>query len=67
MTDLTAISTEARRLAQMVTSLVGLGRMQGTDSGSRLLALDSLVAETVRIYQSMFARQGNTLTADTEP
>lgn len=67
VTDLTAISTEARRLAQMVTSLVGLGRMQGTDSGSRLLALDSLVAETVRIYQSMFARQGNTLTADTEP
>lgn len=67
VTDLTAISTEARRLAQMVTSLVGLGRMQGADSGNRTLALDSLVVETVRIYQSMFARQGNTLTADTEP
>lgn len=27
--DLNAISAEARRLAQMVTGLVGIGRMQG--------------------------------------
>ena len=66
VTDLNAISTEARRLAQMVTGLVGLGRMQGADSGNRILAMDSLVEETVRIYQSMFERQGNILTADTE-
>ncbi len=65
--DLNAISTEARRLAQMVTSLVGLGRMQGTDSVCKRLDLESLIVETVRIYQSMFARQGNTLTAKTEP
>lgn len=31
VTDLNAISAEAKRLAQMVTSLVGIGRMQGAD------------------------------------
>lgn len=55
--DVTAISTEAKRLAQMVTSLVGLGQMQGTTVKEHLLSVNSLVEETVRIYQSMFARQ----------
>lgn len=67
ITDLAAISAEARRLGQMVTSLVGIGRMQGTEGGRSSLALDSLVTETARIYQSLFARKKNTLTAFTEP
>lgn len=60
VTDLTAISAEAKRLAQMVTSLVGLGRMQGGGGGG-LLNLSSLLNETARIYQSLFSRKGNML------
>lgn len=67
VTDLNAISAEARRLAQMVTSLVGIGRMQGAGDGLALLALDSLIKETARIYQTLFARRGNTLIWTTEP
>lgn len=67
VTDLNAISAEARRLAQMVTSLVGIGRMQGPDGGRASLALDSLINETARIYQSLFARKNNTLIAEAEP
>ena len=67
VTDLDAISAEAKRLAQMVTSLVGLGRMQGAEGESTSLALDSLMAETARIYQTLFARKNNTLTAFSEP
>lgn len=67
VTDLNAISAEAKRLAQMVTSLVGIGRMQGTEGGRAPLALDSLITETARIYQSLFARKNNTLTAEVEP
>lgn len=65
VTDLNAISTEARRLAQMVTSLVGIGRMQ--DKTDSRLSLDSLLQETARIYQSLFARKRNTLTVETAP
>lgn len=65
--DLNAISGEAKRLAQMVTSLVGIGRMQGAEGGRAPLALDSLIGETARIYQSLFARRKNTLTAYTGP
>lgn len=65
--DLTAISAEARRLAGMVTSLVGLGRIQGAAEGRGVLALDSLVLETVRIYQSMFKQKENILTAEVDP
>lgn len=64
VTDLNAISAEAKRLAQMVTSLVGIGRMQG-EGGSRL-SLDSLLNETARIYQALFARKNNTLTVEAE-
>lgn len=60
VTDLNAISTEAKRLAQMVTSLVGIGRMQGGGP----LSLKSLLTETARIYQSLFARKGNTLSVE---
>lgn len=63
VTDLNAISAEARRLAQMVTSLVGIGRMQGAKGGAAALPLRSLITETARIYQSLFARKKNTLTA----
>lgn len=62
VTDLNAISTEAKRLAQMVTSLVGIGRMQGTEGG--LLSVPPLLTETARIYQSLFARKENTLTVE---
>ncbi len=66
VTDLNAISGEAMRLAQMVSSLVGIGRMQGAD-GLAPLDLNSLLTETVRIYQALFARRDNTLTAVIEP
>lgn len=62
VTDLAAISSEAKRLAQMVTSLVGIGRMQGEEGGA--VSLAPLINETVRIYQSLFARRGNTLAAE---
>lgn len=60
--DLNAISAEARRLAQMVTGLVGIGRMQGAKDG--LLSLTSLLTGTSRIYQSLFARKNNTLAVE---
>ena len=65
VTDLNAISTEARRLAQMVTSFVTIGRMQGTGGGQ--LSLTSLLTETARIYQSLFARKDNTLVVEAAP
>lgn len=67
MVDLNAISTEAKRLAQMVTNLVGIGRMQGTSGERAPLALDSLLIETARIYQSLFARKKNTLNTFIQP
>lgn len=67
VTDLDAISAEARRLAQMVTSLVEIGRMQGASKERTELALDPLLSETARIYQSLFARKSNTLTVSSEP
>lgn len=67
VTDLAAISAEAKRLAQMVTSLVGIGRMQGAEGGKTPLALDSLLTETARIYQTLFARKNNILTAAVQP
>lgn len=65
VTDLNAISAEARRLAQMVTSLVGIGRMQGAEGGK--VSLASLISETARIYQTLFARKDNTLTVELDP
>lgn len=66
VTDLNAISAEAKRLAQMVTSIVGLGRIQGAAGGRDSLALHSLLTETTRIYQTLFARKNNTLSVETE-
>lgn len=65
--DLTAISVEAKRLAQMVTSLVGIGRMQGVKEEYTELNLTSLIGETLRIYQTLFDRKYNTLTSYIEP
>lgn len=67
ITDLNAISSEAKRLAQMVTSLVGIGRMQGASGEIEQLSLDSLITETARIYQTLFARKKNILTAVSQP
>lgn len=64
ITDLNAISAEAKRLAQMVTSIVGIGRIQGAASEYSDLSLDTLITETARIYQALFARKKNTLIAD---
>lgn len=61
VTDLNAISTEARRLAQMVTNLVGFGRMQ---SAGIPLSLSSLLTETARIYQALLTRRDNKLTVE---
>lgn len=65
VTDLNAISAEARRLAQMVTSLVGIGRMQGAEGGK--VSLASLISETARIYQTLFARKENVLSVEADP
>lgn len=62
ITDLNAISAEAKRLAQMVTGLVGIGRMQV--NGGEHLSLSPILTETARIYQSLFARKGNRLEVD---
>ncbi|MDO4545011.1 MAG: sensor histidine kinase [Bacillota bacterium] len=59
--DLTAISAEARRLAEMVTSLVGLGRMQDGKAERNRLDPETMVRETARIYQSLIAKRGNRL------
>lgn len=64
ITDLNAISAEAKRLAQMVTSIVGIGRMQGAAGEHAPLSLDSIITETVRIYQTLFARKKNILKAE---
>lgn len=64
ITDLNAISAEAKRLAQMVTSLVGIGRMQGVEGEITSLNLENLILETTRIYQTLFARKKNTLDAE---
>lgn len=61
ITDLNAISSEARRLAQMVTSLVRIGRLQGGVGELNTIDINSLLNETARIYQSLFARRNNTL------
>lgn len=65
--DLTAISAEAKRLGQMVTSLVELNRMQDSVNGRGLLHLDALLRDTARMYQSLFARKGNRLQVAVEP
>lgn len=62
--DLSAISDEARRLAQMVSGFVEMGRMQ---TGDRLVSLASLLTETVRIYQPLFTNRGNILTMEVDP
>lgn len=63
ITDLNAISSEARRLGQMVTSLVGIGRLQG---GFNTIDINKLLNETAKIYQSLFARRNNTLEVQIE-
>ncbi|MFR4219405.1 MAG: hypothetical protein ACLT16_17470 [[Clostridium] innocuum] len=47
----------SEKTLQMVTSLVVVWQMQGTTVKEHLLSVNSLVEETVRVYQSMFARQ----------
>lgn len=66
ITDLTAISAEANRLAQMVTGLVRMNRVhtRGTEHGE--LHLDALAQELSRMYQSLFARRGNTLRVEAQ-
>lgn len=40
--------------------------MQGSSGQRNSLALDSLLSETARIYQTLFARKNNTLTATSQ-
>lgn len=65
--DLAAISAEAGRLAQMVTSLVRMNRLQAEGAQHAPLALDALAGETARMYQSLLSRRGNTLEVRVEP
>lgn len=65
--DLNAISIEAKRLAQMVTSLVDIGRMQGMEKDYRELDMTNLISETLRIYQTLFDRKHTILTSYIEP
>lgn len=65
--DLSVISNEAKRLAQMVTSLVGIGRMQGIKEDKTSLDITLLISETLRMYQTLFDRKHNVLTSYIEP
>lgn len=67
LTDIKIISAEASRLTQMVSSLVGLGQLQGSDTGCSLLSADTLIRTTARTYQALSERYGNTLTVLAEP
>ncbi|BAK45236.1 cell wall metabolism sensor histidine kinase WalK [Eggerthella sp. YY7918] len=65
--DLHAISAEAKRLGQMVTSLVQLNRTQDAAQGTSALPLDALVRDTARMYQSIFAHKHNRLSVEVDP
>lgn len=67
VSDLNAISAEAKRLAQMVTSLVGFDRIQEESNESILISFDSLIIETARIYQTLFFKKNNDLNLLLEP
>lgn len=67
ITDIKIISAEASRLTQMVSSLVGLGQLQDSDTGRSLLFADALARITARTYQTLSERYGNTLTVLAEP
>lgn len=64
--DLNAISAEAKRLGQMVTSLVNLNRMQDDGAEYSTFILDSMIRDTTQMYQSMFMRKKNTLLVNIE-
>lgn len=64
--DLDAISAEAKRLAQMVTGLVSLGRMQEGHGERAGMALDQIVADTARMYAALTGKRGNTATTAIE-
>lgn len=65
--DLSAISAEAKRLAQMVTALVKMNCLQAEGAERAPLALDALAGEVGRMYQSLLSRKGNTLEIQVEP
>ena len=65
--DLDAISTEAKRLAQMVTGLVSLGRMQEDGGGKAPFALDRAIEDTAHIYGSLTGKRGNALVVSVAP
>ena len=65
--DLHAISAEAKRLGQMVTSLVQLNRTQDAAQGTSAIPLDALVRDTARMYQSIFAHKHNRLSVEVDP
>lgn len=65
--DLHAVSAEAKRLGQMVTSLVQLNRTQDAAQGTSAIPLDALVRDTARMYQSIFAHKHNRLSVEVDP
>lgn len=67
ITDIKIISTEAARLTQMVTSIAGLGQLQGNGIGRIRISPDALIETTARTCQTLCARHGNTLTVDAGP
>lgn len=65
--DLAAISAEASRLTQMVTSLVQMNRLQAEGAENAPMALEDLIGEIARMYQSLLTRKGNALQLHVEP
>lgn len=66
MIDLNAISAEAKRLSKMVEKLAGLKTLQDPGDEQEPLDLELLIHGTMRMYQSLFDRRGNSLTVNVE-
>lgn len=64
--DLRAISLEARRLTELVSSLVDVSRMQEGAARRKTVRVDELVGDTAQMYRSLLARRKNALEVDVE-
>lgn len=64
--DLRAISLEARRLTELVSSLVNVSRMQEGAARRETVRVDELVCDTAQMYRSLLTRRKNSLEVEVE-
>ncbi|WP_080797241.1 sensor histidine kinase [Arabiibacter massiliensis] len=64
--DLRAVSAEARRLSQLVSSMVDVSRMQEGARGRATVSVEDLVRDTAQLYRSLLARRRNGLEVEVE-